>query len=54
MVKEVQFVEIEQGSSTPAGLDPGELLNYLAPAMLCMWLEDLTQGAVCCGGAPTS
>jgi hypothetical protein len=53
MVKRVKFVEIEPGASTPGGMDPGEVLNYLAPAMLCMWLEDLSQGAVCCGVSPS-
>ena len=49
VVKTVQFVDIDQGGgSNPLGLDGGELLNYLAPAILCLWLEDLTQGAVCC------
>ena len=49
MVKTAQFVDLTlQGSNNPLGLDPGEILNYLAPASLCLWLEDLTQGAVCC------
>lgn len=49
VVKTVQFVDItQQGGNNPFGLDPGEFLNYLAPAILCLWLEDLTQGAVCC------
>jgi hypothetical protein len=49
MVKRVQFVDLSLGgSNNPMGWEGGEILNYLAPACLCMWLEDLTQGAVCC------
>jgi hypothetical protein len=49
IVKKVQFVDIDlESADVPAGLDPGEILNYLAPASLCMWLEDLTQDGVCC------
>jgi hypothetical protein len=52
MVKSVQFANIAPGASAPFGVEPGEMLNYLAPSALCMWLEDLTQGAVCCSGLP--
>jgi hypothetical protein len=49
LVKRVQYVDItQQGSNDPLGLEPGELLNYYAPALLSLWLEDATKGAACC------
>jgi hypothetical protein len=49
LVKRVQYVDVNlQGSKEPFGLDPGELLNYYAPAILCLWLEDAAAGAACC------
>lgn len=49
VVKRIQYVDVTvQGSNDPFGLEPGELLNYYAPAVLCLWLEDVASGAVCC------
>jgi hypothetical protein len=49
LVKQVQYVDLSlSGGNDPLGLEPGELLNYYAPAVLCLWLEDATKGAVCC------
>ena len=45
--KRVQFVDFT-AFNNPFGVDPGELLNYLAPATLCLWLEDATRGSPCC------
>ena len=50
--KTVQFEDITAQGADPFGLDLGELLNYFAPAGLCMWLEDVTKGSVCCAGRP--
>lgn len=46
--KKVQFVDFTAGGANPFGYDPGELLNYLAPTSLCLWLEDATRGSPCC------
>lgn len=49
MQKTVQFVDL-----TPAGgtYDFGELLNYMAPGMLCLWLEEPSQISPCCQLTP--
>ena len=52
VVKKVRFVDLTAYSgSNPWGIDPGEVLNYWAPVLLCMWLESGTQGFLCCDPA---
>ena len=46
MQKNLQFVPLPVGSTSPE-LDSSEILNYLAPAAMCMWVEDLGEGAMC-------
>jgi len=52
VVKKVRFVDLtDYSGSNPWGIDPGEVLNYWAPVLLCLWLESGTQGFLCCDPA---
>jgi hypothetical protein len=53
VVKTVQFVDLTPGDPGNQ-YDVGELLNYLAPGILCLWHEDETQMGPCCdpGASP--
>jgi|GEM_PF-3684050 len=47
--KRVRFVDLTIGTKpNPFGVDPGEILNFWAPVLLCLWLEDYTQLGPCC------
>jgi hypothetical protein len=48
MTKTVWFDDL---TSTGGPWDLGELSNWFAPAVLCMWLHDATQNGPCCNPA---
>jgi hypothetical protein len=48
VIKVVKTVQFDDLTPTGGTVDYGELLNYMAPGILCLWLEDTSEMTPCC------
>jgi hypothetical protein len=48
MRKTVVYRDLNPEDPGVLGIDFGQLLNYAAPALMAMWVDDATQGRLCC------
>jgi hypothetical protein len=48
MTKTVRFRDLTPDDPVVGGIDPGQWLNYTAPAALALWLDDMSQARQCC------
>ena len=46
--KTVRFRDLTPDYPIEGGIDQGQWLNYCAPAMLGLWIDDISQGRLCC------
>jgi hypothetical protein len=48
VVKTVVFRDLTPDDPAEGGIDQGQWLNYCAPAMLGLWMDDTSQARLCC------
>ncbi len=46
--KTIRFRDLTPDYPAEGGIDQGQWLNYCAPAMLGLWIDDMSQGRLCC------
>jgi len=46
--KTVSFRDLTPDYPASGGIDQGQWLNYCAPAMLGLWVDEMSQGRLCC------
>ena len=47
-LKTIRFRDLTPDYPVEGGIDQGQWLNYCAPAMLGLWIDDMSQGRLCC------
>ena len=46
--KTIRFRDLTPDYPVEGGIDQGQWFNYCAPAMLGLWIDDMSQGRLCC------
>ena len=48
MKKTIRYRDLTPDDGPEGGIDAGQWLNYVAPAMLGLWIDDASQARICC------
>ena len=48
MEKTIRYRDLTPDDGPEGGIDAGQWLNYVAPAMLGLWIDDASQARICC------
>ena len=49
--KTIRYRDLTPDDPVVGGIDHGQWLNYCAPAMLGLWIDEASQGRLCCNDA---
>ncbi len=50
--KTIRYRDLTPDDPVEGGIDEGQWLNYCAPAMLSLWIDEASQGRLCCRHLP--